>query len=419
MIMSSKYIFTLTQSWLPSTSLSLPHHGLYVYLWVQLISVSKFISNYGESRPSSGSLSLYNNRLQVYLCVHWIVMFTSATTLVCFWNTRVFQAALTALTEPRTLWQKMTCCPSTRRRLTLRTYLHFFAPAICIIRTTRVLHSLQGLQLCCSRLHKAWRCLFLSSANSHILPLHYCYILDAALAPYMFSFDILSHDAIESSLRIHRLPLHLLRHYRISLVRNIQSIFHTLQYDALSHPHSALIPHRLAMVIPPHRHPQCRHTRTHTRRHHWFPGQTYYALSPPHCALNHHWLGMLLPHDPHTCRRHPRPHTRRHHWFPGQTSRVQSQVVGIASRTSLASPSSLKSPLPPGIPKWCSSSVLLLSIRMFGSVLPISGSSSATSKAKWSRRIALSTQASSTLITTAGIGFSACWIWPLTVARGQ
>jgi hypothetical protein len=98
----------------------------------------------------------------------------------------------------------------------LHTQLHYYVPGIRTIRTTRVLHSSQGLQLCCSRSHNAWRCLCLSSADSHILPLRYCYnISDAALAPYMFSFEILSHIAIQSSLQIPRLPLHLLRHYRI------------------------------------------------------------------------------------------------------------------------------------------------------------------------------------------------------------
>ena len=52
-----------------------------------------------------------------------------------------------------------------------------------------MLHSLQGLQLGCSCLHNAWQCLCLSSADSHIVPLHYCYISDAALAQYMFSFE--------------------------------------------------------------------------------------------------------------------------------------------------------------------------------------------------------------------------------------
>jgi len=56
----------------------------------------------------------------------------------------------------------------------------------------------------------------------------YCYISDAALSPYMFSFEVLSLITIQSSLRIHRLPLHLLRHYRILQVWNILSNLHTL-----------------------------------------------------------------------------------------------------------------------------------------------------------------------------------------------
>jgi len=156
--------------------------------------------------------------------------YASATTLVSVWNTRVFRTALTAQTEPLTLWRRITCYPSPRRRVALHSYMHYFAPGIRTIRTTHVLHSSQGLQLCCSRLHNAWRCLCLSSADSHILALRYCYsyISDAALAPYMFSFEILSHIAIQSSLWIHRLPLHLLRHYCILQVCNIQSNLHTL-----------------------------------------------------------------------------------------------------------------------------------------------------------------------------------------------
>jgi len=42
-----------------------------------------------------------------------------------------------------------------------------------------------------------------------------CCVSDAALSPYMFSFEMLSLITIQSSLQIHRLPLHLLRHYRI------------------------------------------------------------------------------------------------------------------------------------------------------------------------------------------------------------
>ena len=153
---------------------------------------------------------------------------SSPTTLVSIWNTRVFRTALMALTEPRTLWRRITCFPSRRRRVTLHTHLHYYAPGICTIRTTRVLHSSQGPQLCCSRSHNAWRCLCFSSADSHILSLCYCYISDAALAAYVFSLEILSHIEIQSSLRVPRLPLYLLQHYCILHVWNIQSNLHTV-----------------------------------------------------------------------------------------------------------------------------------------------------------------------------------------------
>jgi len=44
---------------------------------------------------------------------------SSATTLVSVRNTRVLRTALTALTEPRTLWRRITRYPSPRRRVAL------------------------------------------------------------------------------------------------------------------------------------------------------------------------------------------------------------------------------------------------------------------------------------------------------------
>ena len=99
---------------------------------------------------------------------------------------------------------------------------------------------------------------------------------------YIFNFEILSLITIRSSLWIHRLLLHLLRHYRILQVWTIWSNLHIL----------------------------------------W-----YYSLSLPNLALNHHRLAMLVSPDPHLHRRHCPPHTRRHHWFPAQTSRVQLRPV--------------------------------------------------------------------------------------------
>ena len=151
----------------------------------------------------------------------------SATTIVSVWNIRVFGAALTALTKPRTLWQRITRFPSPCRQVMLLTHLLYYTCGIHTIRMTCVLYSSQRLSLCCRRSHNAWRCICLSSADSHIVPLRYCYISDAALAPSMFGCEILPHIAIQSSLQIPRLPLHLLHHYRILQVWNIQSNLHT------------------------------------------------------------------------------------------------------------------------------------------------------------------------------------------------
>jgi hypothetical protein len=99
---------------------------------------------------------------------------------------------------------------------------------------------------------------------------------------------------------------------------------HTLEYSALSPPHSALWHHRPAMHLSHHPYSHCRNPRTHTRRHHWFTGPTNYALSPPHSALIHHRLPMLLPPDPNPPQhpRHPHPRTNRDHWLPPQFSQV-------------------------------------------------------------------------------------------------
>jgi len=50
----------------------------------------------------------------------------SETTLISVWNTQVFRMALTAPTEPRMLWRRITRYPSPRRRVALHTYLLYF-----------------------------------------------------------------------------------------------------------------------------------------------------------------------------------------------------------------------------------------------------------------------------------------------------
>jgi len=114
----------------------------------------------------------------------------------------------------------------------LHAYLLDFATGIwsgiCTIRTTLVSHSSQGLESYCNHFQNAWRFFCLSSAESNILRLRYFYILGATLSPYMFSFEMLSLIAIQSSLSIHPLSLHLPCHYHILEVWNILSNLHTL-----------------------------------------------------------------------------------------------------------------------------------------------------------------------------------------------
>jgi len=157
---------------------------------------------------------------------------TSATTLVSVRNAGLFQTALMALTDPHTLCRRIKCFPSPRRQVVWHTYLLYFAPAmwrhICTIRTTHGSQSSQGLQLCCSHVHSTSQWLWHSLAKCLIIPLRYCYISDAALSPYMLGFEMLSLITIQSSLQIHRLQLHLLRHYCILHVWNILSNLHTV-----------------------------------------------------------------------------------------------------------------------------------------------------------------------------------------------
>jgi hypothetical protein len=86
------------------------------------------------------------------------------------------------------------------------------------------------------------------------------------------------------------------------------------------------------MLLPPHLYPHHRHPRTHTRRHHWYTGQTYNAHSPPNSALIHHRLAMVLPSNLHLHlhRRHHRPHICRQHRLPEYTSRdkLQAMIAG-------------------------------------------------------------------------------------------
>jgi len=97
----------------------------------------------------------YSKSYQVWCTPHFP---PSATTLVSVRNTRVFWTALTALTEPRTLWRRITRYP-------LHTYLLYCTVMYTHIRTTPVLHA---SQLCWSRLHNAWQRFCLSPAAASL-----------------------------------------------------------------------------------------------------------------------------------------------------------------------------------------------------------------------------------------------------------
>jgi len=157
---------------------------------------------------------------------------TSATTLVSFRNTQVFRMALTALKEPRTLWWRITNFLSLRWKVVLHTNLFYFVPRmwwrIHTIRMTRVLHSSQELQLCCSHWHNAWQCLWLAPAKCHNFTFPLSLYIGCRTLPSMISFEMLSHITIQSSLGIHCSPLHLLCNYCNLQVWNILSNLSTL-----------------------------------------------------------------------------------------------------------------------------------------------------------------------------------------------
>ena len=135
------------------------------------LSTNRFVS----PRASESALS-YTHRVCIGLMIaandwtlnlttlYWSQIYSilqlssSATTLISVRNTRVFRTALTALTEPRTLWRRITRCPSPSRRVVLHMYSFTLWWRLRTIRRTRVLHSSQGLQLCWSRFPNAWRC---------------------------------------------------------------------------------------------------------------------------------------------------------------------------------------------------------------------------------------------------------------------
>jgi len=161
-----------------------------------------------------------------------------------------------------------------------------------------MLHSSQGLQLCSSRLHNAWRCLCLSSADSHMPHSHLCLALRFChLFQYSLRFGYIASHCICFTIIVFYMseiycPI-------FTLSSTMHSVFHILRWSIIGFQCLfLLIRIRIVVLIP--------------------VNITYYALSPPHSVLIHHRLAMLLaPYpQPHPDRCHPRPHTGRPHWFP-------------------------------------------------------------------------------------------------------
>jgi len=109
----------------------------------------------------------------------------SATTLVSERNTGVFRTALTALTEPLSLSRRITHYLLPRRRVTFHMYFFILCWRLCTMRMTRVLHSLQGLQLCWSHLHNAWRCWIIATTYHSTIFKTYAFSLYFHLSIYV------------------------------------------------------------------------------------------------------------------------------------------------------------------------------------------------------------------------------------------
>jgi len=88
-----------------------------------------YITQYTRSWPWSASLRSHDWSLHSSASLN-LLDDTSATTLVSVRNTRVFRTALTALTEPRTLWRRITRYPSPRQWVALHTYLLYIVATL-------------------------------------------------------------------------------------------------------------------------------------------------------------------------------------------------------------------------------------------------------------------------------------------------
>jgi len=236
------------------------------------------------------------------------LLVTSATTLVSVRNTPLFQIALTAMTEPRTLLRGITLVLSPRRRVVMQTDLLYCASemwwGLCTIKTTYVLQSSPGLQLSCSRLHNTWRCSCLFSADSHMPhSRHICFVFRLCL---LLQFNLLT---VFYSSEIH-CPIFTLSSTMPSVLHIVRWSIITLRcFFLLIRIHIVTILSLIPVDIT-----SCQ-------------GKTYNPFSPQHSELIHHQLAMRLPHHLQPHHRTPRPHPHRHHRFPGQTSWVQLHAM--------------------------------------------------------------------------------------------
>jgi len=136
----------------------------------------------------------------------WNHLGASATTLVSVRNTGVFRTALTALTEHRTLWRRITCYPSPRRQVPLHTYLlhcvvtykhHQNDTCVTLFAVAAVLLKLITQRLA---MFNTWRCLCLSPAAASLGMLLVC--LEIIATTYRstifktYAFSVYSHLCI-------------------------------------------------------------------------------------------------------------------------------------------------------------------------------------------------------------------------------
>jgi hypothetical protein len=144
----SMFSSILNPSFSQSNPLSLPDLSFQLHLQTHTIMVLGSRNELTQSYSPNVFVNPLDHHLQVHMYVY-SVMALSSTTPVSISNARVFRSALTALTEPRTLWTRNTHFLGHRWWVTFHRYLLHFAPGrwwrLSTIRMTPVIHSSQGV----------------------------------------------------------------------------------------------------------------------------------------------------------------------------------------------------------------------------------------------------------------------------------